>query len=225
MNQDQHQFEIGDSVAVKPGTKDPDTGDDIGGWQGRITEFGQYEGQTTVCIAWDSLTLEEMPRSAIEYAEEEGLDWGVMFLDLDEVEAAAARDTERDVEMALAEIGKHTRWLGAGDEDKRIRAVIEEVDQDDEMALVEAWEEHLDENLSFPFEAEVSEWQDRGPLRTGDRVKVKSIFEADDHYGILVEVRRGREKFIFPLCDLEVTDQQSPNYQFVKDYAIWFANR
>ncbi len=30
---------------------------------------------------------------------------------------------------------------------------------------------------------------------------------------------------MFPLYDSEAPDQQSPNYQFVKDYAIWFANR
>ena len=116
-------------------------------------------------------------------------------------------------------------WPGPDDEDKRIQAVLDRIDPDDGMEALDVWEEHLEENLSFPFEAEISEWQDRGPLRTGERVKVKSIFEADDHYGILVEVRRGREKFIFPLCDLEVTDQQSPNYQVVMDYAVWFANR
>jgi hypothetical protein len=148
-----------------------------------------------------------------------------MGVGLDDVEPAPARDSERDVQRALAEIDKHAHWLGPDDEDKRIQAVLDGVDPDDEMALVEAWEEHLEENLSFPFEAEVSEWQDRGPLRTGERVKVKSIVDADDHYGILVEVRRGREKFVFPLCDLEVTDKQSPNYQFVMDYAVWFANR
>ncbi len=116
-------------------------------------------------------------------------------------------------------------WPGPDDEDKRIQAVLDRIDPDDEMEALDVWEEHLEENMSFPFEAEISEWQDRGPLRTGERVKVKSIVEADDHYGILVEVRRGREKFIFPLCDLEVMDKQSPNYQFVMDYAVWFANR
>jgi hypothetical protein len=223
MSKQKHDFKIGDSVVVNPGVKDPDTGGDIGGWQGRITEF--YDEAGTTLIKWDSVTLRSMPFSVIEYSEKEGLDWQAMGIGLDDIEPATARDSERDVERALAEIDKHAHWLGPADEDKRIQAVLDGIDPDDEMALVEAWEEHLDENLSFPFEAEVSEWQDRGPLRTGERVKVKSIFEADDHYGILVEVRRGREKFIFPLCDLEVTDKQSPNYQFVMDYAVWFANR
>lgn len=106
-------------------------------------------------------------------SEKEGLDWQTIGVGLDDVEPATARDSERDVERALAEIDKHAHWLGPDDEDKRIQAVLDGIDPDDEVALVEAWEEYLDENLSFPFEAEVSEWQDRGPLRTGDRVKAK----------------------------------------------------
>jgi hypothetical protein len=106
--------------------------------------------------------------------------------------------------------------------DRRIQALLAGVDADEQL---DAWEEYLDEHLSFPFEAEVHEHQERGPVRQGERVKVKSIYEADDFYGLIVEVRRGREKFWFPLCDLEVTDHLSQNYQPVKDYAIWFANR
>jgi hypothetical protein len=223
MSKQKHNFKAGDSVVIKPGTKDPDTGGDISGWQCRIMEI--YDDAGTVVIKWDSITLKSMPLSVIEYCEKEGLDWQAMCVGLDEIEPATARDSERDVERALVEIHKRARWLGPDEEDKRIQAVLDGIDPNDETALLEAWEEHLEENLSFPFEAEVSEWQGRGPLRTGDRVKVKSIFEADEDYGILVDVRRGREKFIFPLCDLEVTDEQSPNYQLVNDYAVWFANR
>jgi len=32
-------FQVGDSVKVKNGTKDPDFGIDIGGWQGQISEI------------------------------------------------------------------------------------------------------------------------------------------------------------------------------------------
>ncbi|MGH9769776.1 MAG: calcium-binding protein [Blastocatellia bacterium] len=225
MSEKKHDLKVGDSVVVKPGVKDPDTGGDIGGWQGRIFDPGEDNDETVVGIAWDSITLKNMPFSAIEYSEDEGLDWRVMYLDISGIEPAKARDSERDVERALAEIDKRTHWLGPDEEDKRIQAVLDGLDPDDEMALVEAWEEHLEEKLSFPFEAEVAEYQERGPLRTGDRVKVKSIVDADDHYGIIVKVGRGEERFAFPLCDLEVTDRQSANYQVVKDYVIWFANR
>ena len=55
-------WQVGASVAVKPGVKDPDTGDDIGGWQGRITEFSQdKDGTATICFAWDSLSLKACP--------------------------------------------------------------------------------------------------------------------------------------------------------------------
>jgi hypothetical protein len=47
----------------------------------------------------------------------------------------------------------------------------------------------------------------------------------DDLYGVIVDLRHGRRKYAFPLCDLEVTDKHSPNYQIVRDYAVWFANR
>ena len=32
------KFQVGDSVKVKNGSKDPDFGIDIGGWQGQISE-------------------------------------------------------------------------------------------------------------------------------------------------------------------------------------------
>ncbi len=112
-----------------------------------------------------------------------------------------------------------------GDKGSRIQEVLDGIDPDDEMGLLDAWEAYLEKKLNFPFEAEVHERHDRGPVRTGERVKVKSIFEADDHYGIIVEVRRGREKFWFPLCELKVTDRQSTNSRIVDDYGVWFANR
>jgi hypothetical protein len=38
-----------------------------------------------------------------------------------------------------------------------------------------AWEEHLRCSLQFPFEAEVDEFQERGPLQAGDRLTVLGI--------------------------------------------------
>ena len=47
----------------------------------------------------------------------------------------------------------------------------------------------------------------------------------DDLYGVIVRLAYGRRKYDFPLCELEVTDKHSPNYQIVDEYAVWFANR
>ena len=56
-------------------------------------------------------------------------------------------------------------------------------------------------------------------------MQVLGICEADDHYGVLVNVSSGQGHFVFPLCDLEATDQRAANYQPVRDYVVWFANR
>lgn len=34
-------FKVGESVSVKPGVQDPDFGDDMSGWQGRVVEIGK----------------------------------------------------------------------------------------------------------------------------------------------------------------------------------------
>ena len=77
----------------------------------------------------------------------------------------------------------------------------------------------------LPFEAKVSEVQEEGPLNDGDMVRVQGIAEADDLYGILVNVQYGRKRFVFPLCDLTVRDRKSAYYTPAQVYCVWFANR
>ena len=86
---------IGESVMIKPNVQDPDLGLDMGGWQGRITGIDLYH--TSVCVHWDSLTLEKMPETLIKEREAKGLGWGEMELDFAEVERAEPRDTPQDV--------------------------------------------------------------------------------------------------------------------------------
>ncbi|CAK8716278.1 hypothetical protein GMJAKD_05430 [Candidatus Electrothrix aarhusensis] len=57
-----------------------------------------------------------------------------------------------------------------------------------------------------------------------DEEEYDILDDTEDIYGVLVLLRHGREKYEFPLCDLEVLDKSSPNYQPVQDYAVWFAN-
>jgi hypothetical protein len=119
-------------------------------------------------------------------------------------------------EAALAERGRDGLDLFLADVD---------AERDDELAAFDAWDEYLTQHLTFPFEAEVAEFQERGHLLAGDHVQVLRISAAEDLYGILVRLRARRGEYDFPLCDLEVVDKASPNYQMVDDYAVWFANR
>ena len=222
---DQRNLKEGDSVIVKPGVKDPDTDTNISGWQGRISDISEDDGETIVSILWDSVTLKKMPRSMIEYCEDEGLGWREMRLGVSDVKPASPRDAEEDVEEAIEEIESQTAWLFLGEEGKRIQKVLDGIDPDDTVEILEAWKAHLGKKLKFPFEAEIVEHVRRSSLRIGDRVTVDGVREVDDVYGIFVEVTRGHDSYEFPLCDLGATDRQAKNYQLVKDYVVWYANR
>jgi len=161
----------------------------------------------------------------IEQYEEQGLDWAEMALGANEVEPAKPRDTERDVAKIKAHLSSQHGWVSLGEEGKRIQKVLAGVEADDELVVLGAWEEHLDKKLRYPFEAVIAEFQERGPLQGGDKVAVTGNADAtDEMYGIIVDVRVDRREYAFPLCDLEVTDKKSPNFQLVKDYVVWFAN-
>jgi hypothetical protein len=218
-------LKVHDSVVVKQGVRDPDFDVEIGGWQGRISEIHPAGNPDTVMVAWDSVTLRQMPDWVIAQSEEQGLDWTLMGIEIRDVELADPRDTEKDVAQAVEALSQGHVWSWLGEEGTRIGEILAGVAPDDEMALLDRWEEHLRRHLRFPFEAQVAEYQDRGPLQSGDRVSVQRIFDVDDHYGLIVLIKHGRRQYHFPLCDLEVADENSPNYELVMDYAVWFANR
>ncbi len=219
-------LKIGDAVKVKEGTLCPDLEDlCIGGWEGRVLEIGEDDdGNDLICIRWDSITLKNMPHYFIGQSEE-GLEYARMYLWPEDVELAECRDTEEDVAKILAESSKSHSWSWLGKEGQRIKKVLADVDEGDVMKALEAWQNYIEKNLTFPFDAVVLGYQEKGPLQSGDRVSVKKISIVDDHYGIIVELRRGRKKYHHPLCDLEVINEDSANYQLIKDYCVWFANR
>lgn len=55
---------------------------------------------------------------------------------------------------------------------------------------------------------------------------VKFSETLSDVDGLLAEVERVSDKkiFVLPLADLEVTDENSPNYKLIEDYLMWFLN-
>ena len=216
-------IKIGDSVIVKPSVQDPDFGISIGSWQGRISEV--LEDGKLVCIDWDSLTLRDIPDLMISKCEEDGLAWSQMYLQTTEVELATSRDTEEDVAQTMSQIQAQHAWDHLGEEGRRIQQILAHVDPNDELAILEAWDAHLRKVLCFPFESEVTEFQERSQLRDGDQVIVQRITDIDDLYGILVEIRHKRDVHVFPLCDLEAKDTKSSNHGHVQAYVVWFANR
>ena len=216
-------FKIGDSVAVKAQVTDPDFGFDIGGWQGRISEI--QADDHLVCIDWDSQTLKKMPGNFITQCEEQGFGWEQLYLEMTEVEPAEARDTPAEVARVYGQLQDKHAFDHLGPEGVGIRKVLANVDSNNETAIWHAWKQHLQTCLSFPFEAGIAEVQERGSLQAGQKVMVQGMLSVDDLYGILVAVKRDGQIYHFPLCDLEVANLKSANYQPVKDYVVWFANR
>ena len=219
-------FTTGASVKVKAGVRCPDYPKlAIGGWQGRITEVEKAEDDSiVVLIQWDSVTLKAIPEKFIADSEKEGCAWAEMYLDQDDVEPAAPRDSDKEARDVGRKLEEKAFWLSEGKVGAVVVAAIGKVDSKSEMALFEAWMAYLKTALSFPFEAKVSEPQE-GPRKQGDKVTVLAIEdETDDLYGVLVAVKSKRTA-VFPLCELAVTDRKSPNWLPVEAYRTWFANR
>lgn len=92
----------------------------------------------------------------------------------------------------------------------------------------------LEKNLAFPFMVERKEDDDDAyftdiakyaPYRLGHKMKVLKLSSKDDLYGIIVKAREGRHVGSVPLCDVEVMPKNDPNFWFVQEYVVWFANR
>ena len=223
----QKNFPIGESVVVNPGVLDPDHGFDMGGWQGRDTEnhYADDQGNPYVTIAWDSITLKQMPVEIIERCEEDGLDWSSMGLYASEVMSASPRDKLHEVQKVKDEIEDAHEMDHLAEQGRRMQQVLNSAVRKTELGRFDAWAKYLSEKLTFPFEAEVSEHQDRGFIRFGERVSVLGFKIIDDSYGIIVSVKTKGGHYDFPLCDLEAFPETSPNYQPLDDYVVWFANR
>ena len=97
-----------------------------------------------------------------------------------------------------------------------------------------SWESWLSENLTFPFivkrmedddDAYFTDIAEQEPFRLGHEMKVISIEDEDEHYGVIVKVRECRKVGYVPLCDVEVLSKEDPNYWPVREYVVWFANR
>ena len=227
MNTDQlpqeTNIQIRDVVKVRDGFCDSELGVDMSGWHGRVSKLYPEEG--SALIAFDSLTLLALPASYIEQCEEEGYSWTDYGYSLDDLSKTEARDTLSRVLTVLKDLQKRTQFSYLGEEGRELNKIFLSIDPDGTMVPVDVWETYLRQNLTFPFEAVVDEWQERGPLRAGDKMRVSQIEMADERYGLIVKAKHGRHQIHFPLCDLAAKDKDSSNFDLIDLYRTWFANQ
>ena len=96
------------------------------------------------------------------------------------------------------------------------------------------WEDWLEDNVKFPFMVTrkedmsvnpFSETDTNKPFKVGNTMKVVAIEDEDESYGLIMKVREGRKTGYVPLSDLEVTPKDDPNFWYVREYVVWYANR
>ncbi len=87
--------------------------------------------------------------------------------------------------------------------------------------------DYLDDNLSFPFEAEYAE-DISGYRQVVSPIRVLTLLHPDDHghheeHGLLCRAKRGKQTMELPLADVELADN-SMNSRLIDDYWYWFWN-
>jgi len=218
----------GDSVKVKKGVLEPDTEKfELSDWQGRIVDIdtATTEEGALVSIEWDVKTLQLIPADYIIQSEIEGLGWEIMVLFESDVEITESRDNESDVKKMQEEISDKYYWSWLGEDGLRIAAVLGGMERKDEMICFDIWYKYLNSVLSFPIQAVVLESEYKGLIEEDTKVEITALSTVNDMYGIMAAIKVTENKQDFPLCDLDVMDERSAGYQFIKDYTIWFANR
>lgn len=221
-------MKLEDSVIVKQGVKEPDLEKfEIGGWQGRIVGIDTESDNNNVLITieWDSITLKQIPSYFIEQSEQDGFDWQKMTLYSSELEKTSPRDKIGNVKKIQDKLSDKYHWFSFGDEGKRISKVLGNVNPRNEMKCLQKWVNFLDNELSFPVNALVSDSSDDWIIKSGKNVLIKSLPHIVDMYGIIASIKLNGKKYEFPLCDLEVNDKTKKDFQLIDDYKIWFANR
>jgi ribosomal protein L24 len=214
-------LEIGDQVRVIRGTKDPDFGTDIGGWQGSVFDISG----DVIGITLDGVTLADFSNKYIAQCEQEGLDWEKIYLYPSELEFARSRTTDDDTRLMQQKIMSESQWDHLGEAGKRIGKILSSTQSNDESAQLDTWEKYLEKFLVLPFDGKITDCQDRGALQAGDKIKVQEILGNEELYGVLVQLIYGRKVYHFPLCCIEATDKATENNMIVTDYSIWFVNR
>lgn len=222
------KLKTGDSAIVNQGMKEPEFEEfEIGGWQGRVVEI-DYESNKVhvlIIIEWDSLTLKQIPPKYIQQSEMEELDWQRMNLHESDLNKTTPRDRVENVKKVQEKLSDKYYWFSYGKEGVRISKVLGKTNRHDEMKCLEKWDKHLDKHLSYPVQAIVSEEADDWVIKSGTALKIMSITNYVDMYGIIVKVKVGRETYDMALCEIEVLDKKSMDHRLINDYLVWFGDR
>jgi len=217
-------FKRQDSVAIKPGTFEPDHPEnDLGGWQGRVIDFIEGDqGQAMALIEWDSYTLEQLPATFIEERADHSWDWEAMSLDVACLEPVTPRDTYYRVERVQTRLSARHFWPLIPSAGERIAEFLLQLDPNDDSSIFCAWNTWLETRIKFPFEACIERNSPGSPAIKGDFVTVTRLAQFDPLTGIQSEVHYRNFVLQIPIANLIVLNENSINHQLIDDYKLWF---
>ncbi len=230
---------IGDSVRIKEGIISPDYDNlIIGGWEGRIMDVDN----DMITIELDSITLSELREDYIINSMEEVVEWSLICLEINEVDVVKPRDSQNDVLLKQNEI--NMRYLD--EEEKRIFEILGNTDNSVNKNTLQKYYKYLKKNFKLPCiltGMEDFDWEEPYVIGGWDEKEyeklklthasytdkfefIKFINKINERKGIEIKVKRlsDKKKFNLPLWDLEVVDNNSPNFLLVSDYSSWMTN-
>ncbi len=215
------KFPIGSSVRVKANIGTPyNRKIKMKDWEGRVLDaFYNRKEQVVYVVSFDSVTIGQMTPGFIKKALDEEGDFQDFELLEPQLEACQPRDTLLEATKAYKTAYHQHYWSDFVDPDqaKRFQKImLKHLDLSDE----ENWNEHLEQNLTFPFEAKTRGFIDS---EANIAVSVTNIQLYDEEYGYIMEikVKGSRGKRGYPLFDLRMGDSKSAQAQLLDDYSAW----
>ena len=213
---------IGQTIIVKAGQQDEETGTSLAAWSGRVIDLHPDYG--TAEVEWDSPTLLQLPDAYIRHSLDEGYDYLRYFVEIIDVEVIEPRDTPEQVLEIQEELSaRYHDYELYGDPSIPFSTVEREAFTANLMLPKDfaGWLTYLEKHLVFPFRAKVVE----GYHHIDGELDVFALDGYEDSQGILVLMKWvKREGGHFTLCDLEAVDKDSDNYRLLRKYVIWYAN-
>lgn len=228
-SQQESPIKIGDNVKVKEGVNDPDDEEySIAGWQGWVVEVydedlsAENAENLQFMVSWDSVTLKNIPRKRLIELEREGYDWTMMCLDINDVDTAIPRDKMEDAEAVSEALSDDIYWEGMGEEGKQIAQILGNTQTSNEAN--KAWASYLEKELIFPFNVEYYS-EEVSVIPNDADIKALKLGNIDEDYGISVVVSFKNATHQVALSDLEIKDEESPNFKVLDLYSTWFTNK
>ncbi len=219
------RFQIGELVTVRRGTRDPDFPDiPLGGWTGRVREFGELAPEPHYLVAWNDFTLANIDPVYLQRCERDDLEVETMWLRESDLDPAPSQQPALEQPDRL-----EPRPLRLDHPVDRIRAAFglssDDPLPDVDLQSLRRYHAYLSERLRFPLAAEFVD-EEAGfaaPPLPVQILRLWPVEDLDPDLGLQAEVREGNQVFLVPL-DCLVVRGNGQAMILIQDYTAWYVD-